>query len=79
MILKIFRKEKDSFIWKEIGLYIPYPETGGERLCDWGSDTERMYGIDLHTRIKLTKSRGFLRFELILLGFGLYYCSQWDY
>jgi len=76
--LKIFRKEKEPFVWKEFGFYLPCIETGEEQHNSW-DEKERIYGVEMHTGIKLTKSDGSMRFEVFLLGFGFYYCSQWNY
>ncbi|MHA1675721.1 MAG: hypothetical protein ACTSU6_00930 [Candidatus Njordarchaeales archaeon] len=78
MELNIIKKENDFSNWSSFGIYIPWPDFGTSHIGDF-RENETHYGIELSTRIKLIKTFGFLRFDFRILGFGFYYCRQWNY
>jgi hypothetical protein len=66
------------YTWDAFGLYIPWPEWNTSHITDW-CESEQHYGIEFQTRIKFRRSFGFLMFDVQVLGFGFFYCRQWDY
>lgn len=78
MSVRLIKRGRNEFEWRSVGLYFPWPEFGKKYFSDWNEE-EKHYGIEFNTKIKFFKSMGFLRFDFQVLGFGFYYCRQWDY